>query len=85
MNTTKGHRGVKCGNCSHRDAPVYHENAAAVRDCYAARYEGDAQQRAELAAEAAAERYFEEGTEAQRAAYWGELEQEAQAIGSWWA
>ena len=86
METTKGHgRGVKCGNCSTREAPVYHKHAAAVRKCYEARYaeqeELHAQQQAELAAEARAERYWEEGTSAQQMAYLGELEQEAQALG----
>jgi len=88
MNTTKGHgRGVKCGNCSTRETPVHHKHVAAVRECYARRYaeeaELHAQQQAELAAEQAMERYFEEGTAAQQAASWAEAEEERQRLGSW--
>lgn len=58
--------GVVCGNCTHRDhnnerVIVRHENAADVRECYAARYDEEQQIEAEIEAEKRVERFFEEG------------------------
>lgn len=73
--------GIKCGNCKQ-----YHRNSVAVRNCYAERYDLEAQAKAEIAAEQAAERYYEEGTAAQHLQYQGELEMESQALGRpWWS
>lgn len=51
--------GVLCG-AHWRGAGIYHESAAAVRQCYAVRDEMRAQQEAELAVERAYERHLED-------------------------
>jgi len=85
MNTTKGHHGVRCGNCSRRGHAVTHESAEAVRECYALRYDTEEQDRWQIEAEREAERrvesYFEEGTEAQRIAASAEQEYEDRMLG----
>jgi len=62
--------GVRCGSCSDTergygvtgpDAIVRHATVAHVRHCWAIQQEWEAEHRAEIAAERAAERYFEEG------------------------
>lgn len=50
--------GVRCGN--HGTLRTYHPNADTVKFCYVITDEMRAQQEAELAAEARAERWFEE-------------------------
>ena len=52
--------GVRCGNCSSRSRKVRHGSAGAVRTCYEIHRSDQAQQLAELAAEQAIERYFED-------------------------
>jgi hypothetical protein len=79
--------GITCGRCTKVAQDVIkHDSVAAVRACYAAptsfiEDEWHAQAEAEIAAEQAAERFWEEGTAAQQAQYAWEEEQEARALG----
>lgn len=65
---------IRCGNCRET-----HTSVADVRDCYAWSAEDEAQYQAEIAAEAAAERFYEEGPAHLRG--WEEAEAEERAWG----
>lgn len=65
---------IKCGHCKSR-----HVYVSDVREC--ASQEADAKWEYEM--ELAAERFWEEGTEAQRAAYAAEVEQDERNAQFW--
>lgn len=67
---------MRCGNCKGD-----HEKVSEVRDCYAQSDHDEQQAKAEFEMERRAERFWEEGTEAQQLQYHGELEMERQALG----
>lgn len=61
MNTTTAVKGIRCAHCKGR-----HETVSGVRECWEEMAYMEWTIRSEQAAEAAATRYWEEGTEQQR-------------------
>lgn len=75
MTINRTHR-IRCQHCT-----PGHETVVQVAACHVEAMMQEAEARSEQASEAAAMRYWEEGTEAQHLQYQGELEMERLAIG----